>query len=74
MIKLENSPPLQHNGHTLTFPLETHECIMYSEVFTRIKTGAKMQTLKKGTWEPVKPPAAVVQGRLQKNNGTRRGL
>ena len=29
-----------------------------------------MQTLKKGTWEPVKPPAAVVQGRLQKNNGT----
>lgn len=51
MVKLENSPPLQHDGHTLTFLLEIHECIMYSEVFTRIKTVAKMQTFKKGTWE-----------------------
>ena len=74
MVKLENSPPLQHDGHTLTFLLEIHECIMYSEVFTRIKTVAKMQTLKKRDLGVIKPPTTMVRGRRQKNNGTRRGL
>ena len=31
MVKLENSPPLQYDGHTLTFLLEIHECIMFRE-------------------------------------------
>lgn len=73
MVKLENSPPLQHDGHTLTFLLEIHECIMYSEVFTRIKTVAKMQTLKKGPGSD-QTTHCYGSGRRQKNNGTRRGL
>lgn len=45
---------------TLYFPFEIHECIMYSEVFTRIKTVAKMQTLKKRDLE-TKPPTTMVR-------------